>query len=79
MIRELKIQKGKLFNQLQDVYKVAENEKRSLASDEVAKSDKIMSAMTEKDAQIRNLQDFAKRFRCSSQIRRNQFRRKSHV
>jgi len=79
MIRELKIQKGKLFNQLQDVYKVAENEKRSLASDEVAKSDKIMSAMTEKDAQIRNLQDFAKRFRCSSKIRRNQFRRKSHV
>jgi HK97 family phage major capsid protein len=61
MIRELKTEKGQLFNQLQDVYKVAENEKRSLASDEVAKADKLMLAMNEKDAQIRNFQDFAKR------------------
>ena len=60
-LRELKTEKGRLFNELNDVYNVAKNESRSLSSDELQKADKIMEAMDEKDRQIRNLEAFASR------------------
>jgi len=60
-LRSLKTEKGRIFNELQDVYKVAENEKRALSADEVTKSDKMMADMDEKDRQIKNLESFAAR------------------
>ena len=60
-LRELKTEKGRLFNELNDVYNVAKNESRNLSSDELQKADKIMEAMNEKDRQIRNLEAFAAR------------------
>ena len=60
-LRELKTEKGRLFNELNDVYNVAKNESRNLSSDELQKADKIMESMNEKDRQIRNLEAFAAR------------------
>ncbi len=60
-LRELKTEKGRLFNELNDVYNVAKNESRSLSSDELLKADKLIEAMDEKDRQIRNLEAFASR------------------
>ena len=60
-LRELKTEKGRLFNELNDVYNVASNESRNLSSDELQKADKIMESMNEKDRQIRNLEAFAAR------------------
>ena len=60
-LRELKTQKGRLFNELNDVYNVAKNESRNLSSDELQKADKLIEAMNESDRQIRNLEAFAAR------------------
>jgi HK97 family phage major capsid protein len=60
-LRELKTEKGRLFNQLNDVYNVAKNESRNLSSDELQKADKLIEAMNESDRQIRNLEAFAAR------------------
>ena len=60
-LRELKTEKGRLFNQLNDVYNVAKQESRNLSSDELQKADKLIEAMNESDRQIRNLEAFAAR------------------
>jgi len=60
-LRELKTEKGRLFNQLNDVYNVAKQESRNLSSDELQKADKLIEAMNETDRQIRNLEAFAAR------------------
>ena len=60
-LRELKTEKGRLFNQLNDVYNVAKNESRNLSSDELQKADKLIEAMNVKDSEIRNLEAFAAR------------------
>lgn len=60
-LRELKTEKGRLFNELNDVYNVAKNESRNLSSDELQKADKLIEAMNESDRQIRNLEAFAAR------------------
>lgn len=60
-LRELKTEKGRLFNELNDVYNVAKNESRNLSSDELQKADKLIDAMNEKDRQIRNMEAFAAR------------------
>ena len=60
-LRELKTEKGRLFNQLNDVYNVAKQESRNLSSDELQKADKLIEAMNELDRQIRNLEAFAAR------------------
>ena len=60
-LRELKTEKGRLFNQLNDVYNVAKNESRNLSSDELQKADKLIEAMNESDRQIRNMEAFAAR------------------
>ncbi len=60
-LRELKTQKGRLFNELNDVYNVAKNESRNLSSDELQKADKLIEAMNESDRQIRNMEAFAAR------------------
>ena len=60
-LRELKTEKGRLFNELNDVYNVAKNESRNLSSDELQKADKLIEAMNEKDRQIRNMEAFAAR------------------
>ena len=60
-LRELKTEKGRLFNQLNDVYNVAKQESRNLSSDELQKADKLIEAMNEKDRQIRNMEAFAAR------------------
>ena len=60
-LRELKTEKGRLFNQLNDVYNVAKQESRNLSSDELQKADKLIEAMNEIDRQIRNLEAFAAR------------------
>jgi HK97 family phage major capsid protein len=60
-LRELKTEKGRLFNELNDVYNVAKNESRNLSSDELQKADKLIEAMNVKDSEIRNLEAFAAR------------------
>jgi len=60
-LRELKTEKGRLFNQLNDVYNVAKQESRNLSSDELQKADRLIEAMNELDRQIRNLEAFAAR------------------
>ena len=60
-LRELKTEKGRLFNQLNDVYNVAKQESRNLSSDELQKADKLIEAMNESDRQIRNMEAFAAR------------------
>ena len=60
-LRELKTEKGRLFNQLNDVYNVAKQESRNLSSDELQKADKLIEAMNELDRQVRNLEAFAAR------------------
>ena len=60
-VRQLTEKKATLFNQMKDVYNVAQKESRSVTAEELAKVEAIEQDLSEVERQIRNLQAFQSR------------------